>query len=169
MEMIENNGIKNKSEFTNKEIIDALCLLINKKIWIAFFFFGLASLLLYVVEVLNSNDATTAWLFSGVFLVLISIFMYFGLPSIIKKSNNNFKDGVIYEYEFFENEFVIKTKLTGQNSIMTIEYSSLFRTVKLEKYLGIYISKGQCFILKLDNFENEEDKNEVLRLLKSKR
>jgi hypothetical protein len=76
MEMIENNGIKNKSEFTNKEIIDALCLLINKKIWIVFFFFGLASLLLYVVEVLNSNDATTAWLFSGVFLVLISIFVF---------------------------------------------------------------------------------------------
>lgn len=168
--VIEKEVIKNKSEFTNKEIIDALCkILNNSKIWILLFIMGLLSLGLYVFEILYSDKNTQAWLFCGVFLVLISVFMFFGTPSIMKNSNSNFKDGVLYEFEFYDNEFIVNTRLSGQKSIMTIEYSSIHRAVISNNYLAIYISKGQCLILKLDCFNSIEDKNKVLELFNLKR
>lgn len=151
MEVIEKEGIKNKSEFTNKEVINGLSFLTgkNKKIMTVLLFFGIVFTGLGIAKL-------------DIFMALLVLII---IPLIMKKNNNNFNDGVVFSYEFFDDEFKVESVLTGQISSTVVKYNSLFKSELKDNYVYIFISKAQCYLLKLDGFNCEEDKNKVLDLL----
>lgn len=167
MEVIEKEGIKNKSEFTNKEVINGLSFLTgkNKKIMTVLLFFGIVFTGLGIAKLDIFKEINHMLLFCGITVIFMALLVLIIIPLIMKKNNNNFNDGVVFSYEFFDDEFKVESVLTGQISSTVVKYNSLFKSELKDNYVYIFISKAQCYLLKLDGFNCEEDKNKVLDLL----
>ena len=104
------------------------------------------------------------------FLVLLLCYSYFLLPKITYKSMAKMKDAE-NEYIFYDGFLKGFTKINEYNAEARIEYSSLVKVYETSKYLFLYQTKQQAYIVDKSTIEGgtvEEIRNNISAFLKDK-
>ena len=105
------------------------------------------------LTVLNLAVANWGELYTGytvaiaaALLVLIDMFMYFGMPRLQYNSMSKLKD-VENSYIFYDDEFFAETVSESFNGQDVIKYSLLEKAFETDRYFFIYINKRQTFVV----------------------
>jgi hypothetical protein len=90
------------------------------------------------------------------------ILLLIGKKWLIKISNKNLANGVLYQYTFYEKEFSVDTIVGGKKDHMAMKYSGLEKIVIKDNIAYLYINSVSIFFVNLDNFAGE--KEEVIKI-----
>lgn len=90
------------------------------------------------------------------------ILLLIGKKWLIKVSNKNLANGVLYQYTFYENEFSVDTIVGGKKDHMAMKYSGLEKIVIKDNIAYLYINSVSIFFVDLDDFAGE--KEEVIKI-----
>ena len=103
-------------------------------------------------------------------VILIDFFMYFGLPKIQYKALAKMKDAE-NEYVFCDNVLKTFTKSQEYNGEAEIEYSLFVKVYETTRYLFLYQTNNQVFIVDKNTIEGgtvEEIRNKLSAFVKDK-
>jgi len=143
-----------------------------KKTVIARAILFLVVLFLIAVELIAFGfDLILIVLFSvGILVITIDCFMFFCLPKIQYKSLAKMKD-VENEYTFCDNILKVSSKSQEYNGEAEIEYSLFVRVYETSKYLFLYQTNNQVYIVDKSTIEGgtvEEIRNKLSAYIKGK-
>jgi hypothetical protein len=138
-------------------------------------FWSVAYVILFIIIVwemvaFNSDAILFILLCVEIFGLLLIYFWYFIIPRIQYKSLAKMKD-VENRYVFCDNVLKAFTKSQEYNAEAEIEYSLLVKVYETTKYLFLYQTSNQVFIVDKSTFEggsDEDIRNKLSTFLKDK-
>ncbi len=107
---------------------------------------------------------------AAVLILLIDMFMYFGMPRIQYNSMSKLKD-VENSYIFYDDEFFTETVSESFSGQDVMKYSLLEKAFETERFFFIYINKRQTFVVDKATLEGgsaEEIKEKLTSVLGKK-
>lgn len=163
--------IEIKSEFSLEDVADANYE--SKKafiiIGIILDFIALGLLGFFFYKVMTSDAyAWTLSLGMSAFIFLFVLIMLIGIrPNRFKNKlvrvNRVLINGVNYTYQFNEEDVIIIEKLTNAESNNKIRYETFKKYKKTKSFIYLYITSLQAFPIKLNDIENIEELENLLK------
>ena len=154
---------ENETVLTQDELIDLLALNtlpLSKMIWYMVMMLVLQTILIIYWD--NSNPglyiALTIMIAIGLLgTILLLVFK----KKLLRVSNKSLKDGVVYQYIFYENEFVLDTKIGDKTNHQVLKYEGLEKIVIKDDYAFLFLNNVSIYFVNMNNFEQKE---EVIKL-----
>ncbi len=156
---------QNETKLNHDEIVN---LLAEQTLPTGRMLFSLFSDIVFILLLVLSWDNDNIGLYILLLILLVFglagiLFLIFGKKWLIKISNKSLENGVIYQYNFYENEFSIDATLNGKTSHIAMQYKGLEKVVFKGNFICIYINNVSMYFVDLNNFG--EKKEEVIQLL----
>lgn len=154
---------ENETKLSQDELIDLLALNtlpLSKMIWYIIMMLVLQTILIIYWD--NSNPglyiALTIMIAIGLLgTILLLVFK----KKLLRVSNKSLKDGVVYQYIFYENEFVLDTKIGDKTNHQVLKYEGLEKIVIKDDYAFLFLNNVSIYFVNMNNFEQKE---EVIKL-----
>ena len=131
---------------------------------------GILAVIIILEMIIFSDAMLIELLCAAVVLFLIEFYLYFLLPKIRYKALAKMKDAE-NEYIFCDNVLKIFTKSQEYNGEAEIEYSLFVKVQETSRYLFLYQTKNQVFIVDKFSIENgtvEDIRNKLSAFVKDK-
>ena len=109
-------------------------------------------------------------LYLVIILLLLEVYLYFLLPKITYKALANMS-GVENEFVFYDDALKIYTKSKDYNGEAEVTYSLFVRVYETSKYLFLYKTNNQVFVVDKHTVEGgsvEEIRNKLTSFVKNK-
>lgn len=99
-----------------------------------------------------------------VIVILLQIYMYFGLPKIRYKSVDKFVN-LQNNFIFTEKNMIVSSDMGDYSGTTNIEYSILFKVMETSEYFFVFIQKQQVFLVDKSTVQGGtiEDVREVIK------
>ena len=120
----------------------------------------LAAVLLLEMHLLGASALPIILFIVAILLFAFELFLYFGLPRIRYKALGELR-GCTNEFCFTDDSILLKAYDNGYSGESRVDYKVLTRAVETKKYLYIYQTKAQVYIV--DKTSLAEGEPEQLR------
>lgn len=130
----------------------------------------LIAFIVWEIVVFDMDTTLLVLLACGISILLLTYLWYFIIPKIQYRSLAKIR-GIENEYVFCDNALKVFTKSREYNSEAVIEYSVFTRAYETSKYLFLYQTNNQAFLVDKSTIEGgtaEEIRNKLSGLLKNK-
>lgn len=99
-----------------------------------------------------------------VIVILLQIYMYFGLPKIRYKSVDKFVN-LQNNFIYTEKNMIVSSDMGDYSGTTNIEYSILFKVMETSEYFFVFIQKQQVFLVDKSTVQGGtiEDVREVIK------
>ena len=94
--------------------------------------------------------------------LIVSILLIIFKKWLVKVTNKSLANGVVYNYVFYENEFVVDSVVGENSSHLAMQYEGLEKIVVKGDYAYLFINSVSTFFVDLNNFN--EEREEVIQL-----
>ena len=145
---------ENETILKEDELIDLLSLNtlpLSKMIWYMIMMIVLQVILIMFWD--NANPGLYIALTVMIAIGLIgTILLLVFKKKLLKASNKSLKDGVVYKYIFYENEFVLDTKIGDKTNHQVLKYEGLEKIVIKDDYAFLYVNNVSIYFVNLNNF-----------------
>ena len=161
---MEKIKFENETRLTQDEMVD---LLAQQTLPLSKILLYITSIVILIIILILNWDFNNAGLYITLTVMLSLALLFVILLLIFKKwlikiSNKQLANGVIYNYVFYENEFSVDSTIGDKTSHLAMKYSGL-EIIKVKgDFALIYINNVSMFFVNLNNFNVERE--EVLKL-----
>ena len=160
--------IKNTTHFS-KEGFFTLNKVMRGKSYGVLIFFELVLGILLAIMIKNKMDLYFIILL-GIFMVTYPIIFHLILNGQMKrhyKLNEKVYLSMIYTYQFTDDRFYIHVDNNGRQSDSKNSYQVIFRVIETEKFLFIFITTNQAWMVEKENFESPNDVQQIVEKIKN--
>lgn len=160
--------IKNTTKFS-KEAYYTLNKTLNSKIYLACILFELVLLGLTAFFIFKNHDYTKAVAMG----ILMIAYPFILLITMKTKIDRNYKmnelvfKNMSYNYLFTDEEVHIQIENGTSTNETHLSYKSIYKVMHSDKYIFIFISSNQAFLVDKSCFENDNDNNIIIEKFKS--
>lgn len=159
--------IKNTTKFS-KEAYYTLNKAINSKIYIAIIIFeillgGLACLFIF------KNQDYVKGIIIGILMLIYPFVLMLIMNIQIKRNyelNKLVYQSMVYDYTFTEKELLVTTTNNNLSNNCKLLYSAIYKLVDSDKFLFIFISSNQAYLVDKACFKNKEEEYRVIQIIK---
>ena len=154
---------ENETILKEDELIDLLSLNtlpLSKMIWYMTMMIVLQVILIMFWDSTNPGLYIALTVMIAIGLIGTILLLVFK-KKLLKASNKSLKDGVVYKYIFYENEFVLDTKIGDKTNHQVLKYEGLEKIVIKDDYAFLYVNNVSIYFVNMNNFEQKE---EVIKL-----
>lgn len=169
------NSIINEGSFSKEEIEKYYKMVfINQTIPFTlvgclFLFAGILFLIFKFTKVLDLSFLIYIILGCGILIIVLPLILVKFIPKIIEKQNKGIIDGFNYKYEFFNDKFKVLLNSNDLLNDSVLKYSYIYQLKQFDDVLFIYLNSNVVYMLKLNLFSSEEEKDKALSLLSVKK
>lgn len=160
--------IKNTTKFS-KEGYFTLNKAISKKLIYICIIFEIALAILMVSLIIKEKDFIKP-LVLGILMIAYPFILTLMMKGQLKRNynlNKNVYEKMIYDFLFVDNQINVRLTSDDQVNDGHIAYRAIYRAIETPKFLFIFISSNQAYIVEKNNFNSPEELEMVISKIKS--
>ena len=159
--------IKNTTKFS-REGYYTLNKALSSKIYVACIIFELVLAVFLGFIIVKDKDYVKA-IIIGIMMIAYPFVLSLIMNIQLKRNYNLNKlvfESMIYEYVFTDESFLVHCSNGNNTNDSKLNYQEIYKVIDSEKYLFIFISSNQAFLVDKTCFENKDDINNVIQKTK---
>lgn len=160
--------IKNTTKFSKEGYFTLNKAMLRKSYFVcALLEFALAALMVYIL-VKDKNDIVKP-IFLGILMITYPFILGFILSGQMKRNYNMNKavyENMVYDYEFTDDKLKVRLTQNNQCNEGYVTYKAMYRVIDTEKFLFVFISSNQAYIIEKSSFVSKEDVDKVISKIK---
>lgn len=128
---------------------------------------ALAALMVYII--IKDNNDIVKPIFLGILMITYPFILGFVLSGQMKRNYNMNKavyENMIYDYEFTDEKLKVRLTQNNQCNEGYVTYKAMYKVIDTEKFLFVFISSNQAYIIEKSCFASNEDIDKVISKIK---